>query len=194
MLSSLKLLSMTLSAQIDTSDWIVIGQIVAPQGLAGAVRVYPESDFPARFLEPGPRWLKTHPDGVPIPVTLTEGRFLHRPGLYVLTFAEYQSRTEAENLRGSQLVVPASDRPPLEPNEIHLMDLIGLDVVIPPDPEVIGTVVGLINAGNDLLEIRLHRPQSPMVLVPLVREIVPRIDLEQRRIELTPPTGLIPVK
>ncbi|AFY61333.1 ribosome maturation factor RimM [Synechococcus sp. PCC 6312] len=185
---------MTLSSQIDTSDWIVIGQIVAPQGLAGAVRVYPESDFPERFLEPGPRWLKTNHQNSPIPVTLTEGRFLNGPGLYVLTFAEYKTRTEAENLRGSQLVVPMSDRPPLEPNEFHLMDLIGLDVFIPPDPEVIGTVIGLINAGNDLLEVRLHRPQEPIVLIPLVREIVPTIDLQHRRIELTPPTGLIPVK
>lgn len=176
------------------SDWIVIGQIVAPQGLEGAVRVFPDSDFPERFLEPGPRWLKKSPDTDPIPVTLEQGRWLNGPGLYVLTFSECQSRNEAELLRGSQLVVPASDRPPLEPDEFHLLDLIGLEVFIPPADQAIGTVIGLINAGNDLLEIQLQQPPETTVLVPLVREIVPKIDLEQKRIELTPPSGLIPTK
>ena len=35
--------------------WLEIGTIVAAQGLRGEVRVYPSSDFPERFLEPGTR-------------------------------------------------------------------------------------------------------------------------------------------
>lgn len=176
------------------SDWLVIGQIVAPQGLDGAVRVFPDSDFPERFLEPGPRWLQKTPQTDPIPVTLVKGRWLTGPGLYVLTFAEYQSRDAAEQLRGSQLVVAADDRPPLEPDEFHLMDLIGLEVFVPPNEIAIGTVVGLVNAGNDLLEVQLNSPPDTTVLVPLVREIVPHIDLAQNRIHVTPPSGLIPTE
>ncbi|MGB3200994.1 MAG: ribosome maturation factor RimM, partial [Nodosilinea sp.] len=41
-----------------TDDWVEIGRIVAPQGVKGEVRVYPSTDFPERFLEPGDRWLK----------------------------------------------------------------------------------------------------------------------------------------
>ncbi len=176
------------------SDWLVIGRIVSPQGLDGSVRVYPDSDFPERFLEPGPRWLQQSPHSDPIPITLIKGRWLTGPGLYVLTFAEYQSRSEAERLRGSQLVISASDRPPLDPNEFHLMDLIGLEVFVAPEERAIGQVVGLVNAGNDLLEVKLHRHDALVVLVPLVREIVSKIDLEQKRVELTPPRGLIPTE
>ncbi len=184
----------SLSEITSKSDWLVIGQIVAPQGLDGSVRVFPDSDFPERFLEPGPRWLKTSPQTDPIPVTLVKGRWLSGPGLFVLTFAEYQSREAAEHLRGSQLVVAADDRPPLEPDEFHLMDLIGLEVFVPPGELAVGTVQGLVNAGNDLLEVTLHNPAGQTVLVPLVREIVPRIDLERKRLELTPPNGLIPTE
>ncbi|MGL5511579.1 MAG: ribosome maturation factor RimM, partial [Microcoleaceae cyanobacterium] len=38
-----------------STDFIEIGKIVAAHGLLGEVRVYPESDFPERFLEPGQR-------------------------------------------------------------------------------------------------------------------------------------------
>lgn len=34
------------------SEWIEIGTIVAAHGLTGEVRVYPNSDFPERFIEP----------------------------------------------------------------------------------------------------------------------------------------------
>jgi len=30
-------------------DWLEIGRIVAPQGLNGELRVYPDTDFPERF-------------------------------------------------------------------------------------------------------------------------------------------------
>ena len=38
-------------------DWLEIGKIVSPQGLIGELRVYPNTDFPERFEEPGKRWL-----------------------------------------------------------------------------------------------------------------------------------------
>ena len=38
--------------------WLTVGEIVAPHGLRGEVRVNPSSDFPERFLESGQRWLQ----------------------------------------------------------------------------------------------------------------------------------------
>ncbi|HEY9659223.1 MAG TPA: ribosome maturation factor RimM, partial [Allocoleopsis sp.] len=37
--------------------WLEIGKIVGVQGLKGEVRIYPNSDFPERFEQPGKRWL-----------------------------------------------------------------------------------------------------------------------------------------
>ena len=37
------------SPVVNLDDWIEIGKIVAPQGLDGEVRVYPDTDFPERF-------------------------------------------------------------------------------------------------------------------------------------------------
>ena len=167
-----------------------IGQVVATQGLRGELRVAPTSDFPERFLKPGPRWLRKG-QGPPRPVELLRGRRLANKGLFVLQLRGVDSREAAEELRGQRLLVNAAERPDLQEGEFHLMDLEGLDVRLDPAGPAIGTVVNLVHGGNDLLEIRL-RGWEPLVLVPFVEAIVPRIELEAGWLLLTPPSGLLP--
>lgn len=170
--------------------WLAIGKITSPQGLKGEVRVYPDSDFPQRFLEPGQRWLLSAGDSQPQAVELLAGRYVDGKGLYVLQFAGVSDRNQAEALRGALILVPEGDRPPLEPGEFHLLDLIGLPVIDQATQTQVGTVISVIPAGNDLLEVETLDHQQ--ALIPLVREIVPVVDLENGRIEITAPPGLIP--
>jgi 16S rRNA processing protein RimM len=175
-----------------SSDWLEIGKIVAPQGLLGEVRVYPNTDFPERFLEPGQRWLKRSPQAEPEPIELLYGRYLAGKGLYVIQLAGVENREQAESLRNCQLLVPESDRLPLEAGEFHVLDLLGLEVFLQDSQELLGTVKDVLPAGNDLLEVQLAHPQKQAtVLIPFVEAIVPVVDLERRRIEITPPPGLI---
>ncbi len=170
-------------------DWLEIGKIVAAQGLKGEVRIYPNSDFPERFEQPGKRWLLRPGMQEPEPIELLEGRYLNNKGLYVLRFAGVTDRDQAEALRDCRLVVPEDDRPELEEGEFHVVDLLGLEVFDQATQELIGKVVDVLPAGNDLLEVELL--SSKKVLVPFVEAIVPVVDLAQRRVEITPPAGLI---
>jgi 16S rRNA processing protein RimM len=178
-------------------QFIEIGKIVAPQGLRGELRVYPDSDFPERFLEPGTRWLLQPGQKQPQAIELVSGRYLQGKGLYVVQLAGIDNRTQAETLRGATLLVAASDRPHLEEDEFHVLDLIGLEVFDQATQVLIGNVVQVFPAGNDLLEVeRSPVPgaageKSQTVLIPFVKAIVPVVDLAQRRIEITPPPGLI---
>ncbi|MEL6163507.1 MAG: ribosome maturation factor RimM, partial [Cyanobacteria bacterium J06628_3] len=182
--------------------WLEIGKIVAPQGMKGELRVYPSTDFPERFEVAGVRWLLRPNTTEPEEVELIKGRFLEGKNLYVIQLGGVKYRDEAEELRGCKLLVPESDRPQLGEDEYHLMDLVGLPVFMQEDGKFIGTVVDLINAGNDLLEVRLgnkdklegeegdegvesKNKNSKNVLIPFVREIVPVVDLEAGRIEIT---------
>ncbi len=202
-------------------EWLEIGTIVAPQGLRGEMRVYPSSDFPKRFEEPGQRFLKRPGEAEPQPVELLRGRFVPGKGIYVVQLAGVENRDQAEALRDSVLLVPASDRPELGEDEYHIMDLIDLEVFNQLTGEAIGVVVNVIPAGNDLLEVKLHKQpeaapakqeapppnrtskirkpkrqtaQKPAtVLIPFVKAIAPVVDLQQGRIEITPPAGLLDV-
>ncbi|XHX80418.1 MAG: ribosome maturation factor RimM [Stenomitos frigidus ULC029] len=174
--------------------FLPIGKIVAAQGMKGEVRVYPESDFPERFLAPGKRWLQRSPSTPPEPIQLVRGRYLDGKGLYVVQFAGITDRTQAESLHDCKLFVPEGDRPPLEEGEFHILDLIGLEVFDQATHTPVGTVISIIQAGNDLLEVQRDSTEAKKlqtVLIPFVEAIVPIVDLQQRRIEITPPAGLI---
>ncbi len=209
--------------------WLEVGKVVAPQGLNGDVRVYPDSDFPERFEQPGPRWLRFPEQQEPQAIELLRGRYLSGKGLYVLKFAGIESREQAEALRGCGLLVRASDRPVLEAGEFYLPDLIGLAVFDQQTQSVVGTVVDTFRAGHDLLSVKLlpsqrakaeaeivKEPKTPekagkmrrrrqrktrsntskqdTILIPFVEAIVPVVDLEQQRIEIDPPPGLLDVE
>ncbi|MDX2214178.1 MAG: ribosome maturation factor RimM [Oculatellaceae cyanobacterium bins.114] len=175
------------------SGWIGIGKIVSAQGLKGEVRVYPDSDFPERFEQPGKRWLLRSPKATPEPVELVSGRYMPGKNLFVLRLAGIDDREQAEALRDSVLLVPESDRPLLEEDEFHVLDLIDLQVFDQATGALIGTVTDVIPAGNDLLEVKLHQAQgkASKVLIPFVKAIVPVVDLPARRLEISPPPGLI---
>ncbi|MGF1494058.1 MAG: ribosome maturation factor RimM [Microcoleaceae cyanobacterium] len=180
-------------------EWIEIGRIVAPQGLRGEVRVQPSTDFPERFLEPGQRWLLTQDQMEPKPIELLQGRFVTGKGFFVIQYAGIEKRNQAEALRGSRLLVTDQDRPELEADEFYVIDLVGLEVFNQAAGTVIGKVVDIIPAGNDLLEVELYQedqqPNSSQkkrkVLIPFVEEIVPVVEIAQGRLEINPPVGLV---
>jgi 16S rRNA processing protein RimM len=186
-------------------ELMTIGYIVNPQGLKGDVRVFPETDFPARFLKPGSRWLRRKGAALAEPIELLSGRFLDNKGLYVLHFEGIDDRDQAEALRGAELLVPESERVPLPPGQFHILDLIGLAVVVQGTGETIGTISDVLSLGNDLLQVqRVDRPRvegaevegegsgkSTPLLIPFVEAIVPVVDIPGGRVEITPPPGLL---
>lgn len=184
----------------DPGELMVVGRFVAAQGMAGEVRLLPLSDFPERFTRPGNRWLQA-PRAEPRQVRLLAGRPVPGKTLFVLRLEGIDNRTAAEALVGHHLLVPADDRPSLEPGEFHLLDLVGLQVRLLKEPATaVGTVTDLIHAGNDLLEVELAavpgeagaEPASPRrLLIPFVEPIVPEVNLAEGWIGISPPPGLL---
>ena len=200
-------------------ELLEVGTITSPQGLKGELRVYSESDFPERFTKAGSRWLQ-HPDtGAITRVQLKGGRSITGKNLYIIKLEGIDYRDRAEIYRNYKLLVDKSDRPKLSRDEFHVADLLDLEVYHQQTGENIGVVVDLYSAGNDLLEIRLHKqPEATIqpkrdlsrisrrskrkkyrpkgkkpltIFVPFVKEIVPVVDLENQRIEISPPDGLV---
>ena len=205
---------------MSVENLIIIGKIVAPQGLQGELRVQTDSDFPERFEQPGQRWLQINPQQPPQSVELLRGRSVPHKNLYIISLEGINSRNQAEALRGATLLVEKGDRPELEEDEYHVSDLIGLEVYNQQTQENIGIVVDVFGAGNDILEVQLHnqpepRPEKKLpdlskisriskrkknkekkskpvtVLIPFVMEIVPIVDIEAKLIEINPPSGLL---
>ena len=173
---------------IEKDKWMLLGEIVAPQGLKGDIRIKPSSDFPERFTRPGKRWIQKANE-LPKEIKLKKGMLIPGKSIYVLSIEGVSDRSSAEEIIGWKLVVPADSRPILGKGEYHYFDLIGLEARSGPTKTLIGYVTDLIKGGNDLLEIELI--EGKKVLVPFVHEIVPEIEIKEKWLLINPPPGLL---
>ena len=167
-----------------------MGRIVRPHGVLGELKVAPETDDPARF-----QVLETVYVGVDeasavsfdiVSVRLQPSKY----GITVLLMLEGVSgREAAEAMCKKNVYANEADLPALEDGEFYLSDLIGLPVST-LDGEEVGTVKDVLEGpGQDLLVIQT--PSGGQVMVPLVPELVPEIDLDAGRIQIDPVDGLL---
>ena len=160
-------------------DWL-IGEITSAQGLRGEVRVFPHTDFPERFkelAEVGVRRGEAPVQVVPITACRISGRRI------VLKLAGVDTREQAEALRGAHLVIPSSWAVPLGEDEYYHHQLLGLEVVTSAG-ESLGKITRIHQTGaNDVYE-------TPLALIPAVKEFIREIDLQRGRMVVEARSGL----
>ncbi|HEY3417057.1 MAG TPA: ribosome maturation factor RimM, partial [Armatimonadota bacterium] len=157
-----------------------IGEITAPQGLRGELRVYPHTDFPDRFLDLEEIGLREGGDAVRV-VTVEYARVLGHK--IVLKLDGIDTIDQAERLRGTHLVVPQSWARELGEDEYYHHQLIGLEVVT-TDGESLGQISEIWRTGaNDVYE-------TPLALVPATKDIIREIDLDHGRMVVDARPGL----
>ncbi|REE99092.1 ribosome maturation factor RimM [Thermomonospora umbrina] len=169
----------------DEIDRLVIGRIGRPHGIRGEVTVDVRTDDPGSRFAPG-AVLATDP-GQAGPLTVEHAHW--HSGRLLLRFAGVDDRSAAEELRGTWLVVDATDLPSLDdPDEFHDQELVGLAVQTTAGARV-GTVTEVRHFGQDILVVT--RDGGGEALVPFVAAIVPEVDLAGHRIVIDPPPGLL---
>lgn len=126
-------------------DKILVGKIVAPQGLRGEFRVQTysaaEIDFKKFRIESAK-------------CTHEQFHFVRmlKPNVIIAKIDGVNDRNAAENLRGTELFILRSDLPELKNGEYYQSDLIGFDVI--RDGKKIGIVDGFQNFGaGDIIEL-----------------------------------------
>ena len=95
----------------------------------------------------------------------------------IARIAEVTDRNAAEALRGTELTVPRSALPPLEPGEYYHADLLGLPVVS-LEGEALGQVVAIDDFGaGDVIEV--ERSDKKRFMVPMNADAVPEWNAER---------------
>ena len=167
-------------------DWdrmVLVGRVARPHGLRGHVVVNPDTDFPETRFAPGSvLWLGGE-DG-PRPVTVRESRM--QGGRPVIALEGTSRIEDVESWGGRELRVPEAALAALPADVYYEHQLVGCAVET-VDGVPVGTVVR-VEGGAPRLVIDGPRGE---VLVPLAQEICVDIDIEARRIRITPPEGLL---
>ena len=100
----------------------------------------------------------------------------------ILRLEGSDGREAAEDLRGREILVPRDDAPPLEDDEWWATDLEGC-AVRDGDRDV-GVVARLLALPScEVLEVT-RRSGGPELLVPLIKDAVRDVDLEERVIDV----------
>jgi len=165
-------------------ELIRIGQITAPHGVRGAVRVYPLSDFPERYRTLRRAFLGDETR----PLQVRFRGFVGR--LVILELEGITDRNQAERLRGQYLLVRRSEVHPLPEGYYYDFDIIGLDVV-DPEGKPLGRVTGVDHnvPVHDLYLV--ETAPGKVYAVPAVKEFVKEIDLAGGRMVIQPIPGLL---
>ena len=193
-----------------TFGFVEIGSITGPHGVHGWVKVKGCTDFPERLTRAGmPLHLKAARKRAPRKVTLAAGKFLG-DDQFLVQLQGYYDRGESQSLKGSTLYYATQQDSVKEEDEIVLSELVGLSVYKTAENEenlLVGTILGVVLAEemcaipgllHDQIEVGVTRKSSEpdgspqdLLLIPLVPEIVTKIDLENELILVDPPAGLL---
>ncbi len=173
----------------DDAGYLVVGTVQKPHGIKGELYVRLETDRPEAVFAAGRVLLLADASGRPTGGSLTVERARAFKGGLLLKAAGLGGRTpEVEEMRGLSLLIPASEAAPLDEGEVFVHQLVGMRVVA--GEEVVGTVHDVYEApGGHLLAVR--RPGRPELMLPFVAEMIRRLDVEGRTLEIDPPAGLL---
>lgn len=164
---------------------VELGQLVTRHGVRGELRLLPHNpDTDAAVLRAGVVLLR--PDGARQPVRVRAARRHKR--FLLLQLEGIDDATAAAALVGCRVAVPRAALPDPGPAAVYHADLLGCAVVT-TGGAALGTVQGMLVTGaNDVCVVRDGRRE---VLVPLIADVVERIDLAARRLVVRPLPGLL---
>ena len=187
--------------------WVVLARVLRPRGNKGEVVAELLTDFPSRFSNLKTIYVRKN-DEEPQATGLRHFWVdRNHPGMGVFHFEGRASISDAEQLRGCEVLLPLEERVALPAGTYFVTDLMGCTVFEVPvestklsspacameeAPRVLGTVsdvmfTGESVAGTAVLQVETTRGE---LLVPLAEDICARIDVAGRRIEVRLPEGL----
>jgi 16S rRNA processing protein RimM len=162
-----------------------LGRISGAQGLGGAVKVRP--DAAAATTDPEVfQALAEVVIGEQTYAVLQADRLKNQ---VLLRLAGVETRTQAEQLSGRQVLGDRRRFPPLPPGEYYWFQLLGLPVYDAGDGALLGRLQEILpTPGHDVYVVVQGQRE---LLLPAVAEVVVEINLEEGFLKVAPTPGLL---
>ena len=165
-------------------ELVAIARIARPRGVRGELVAEVLTDFPERFdgLKNATAVL---PNGSRRELKIENAWFQN--DRIVMKFEGVDSIEAADELREADICVPESDAVPLDEGEFFDWQLEGC-IAVTVGGDTLGTVKELMRTGGtEVLVIEGEREY----LVPFAESICTEVDIENKRIVIDPPEGLL---
>lgn len=167
-----------------------VGLLTSAHGIKGAVKVYPTTDDPERFLDLETVLYSRTQDEEDIVTEYHIDRVQFSQKIVILTFREVTDRNQAETLRGGSLWIPDEVALPLEEDEFYIRDFMEATVK-EEDGSLVGSVLDIVSTGsNEVLLIKDTEGKEWMI--PVIKDCIIRMDAEKKEIIVHLLKGLRP--
>ncbi|MBQ9407863.1 MAG: 16S rRNA processing protein RimM [Clostridia bacterium] len=156
------------------TEYLMVGEILKPQGIQGEVKVRPITADPMRFADAEDYYLSENGG-----YTAVKCRFVRFDGQAVyLKIGGVNDRNSAEKLRGRFLYVDRAHAIELGEDEYFIADLEGLKGVDDEGNEL-GTLTEVMQPGGNDVYVFTDKAKKRELLVPALKSVVVRTDLEE---------------
>ena len=162
--------------------FIVVGQIGRTHGVKGEIGLNLLTDFPERLTAGKEVFLgEAH-----IPVKIANSR--PKGSTLILRFENYETIEQVSTLRNQFVYVRTDSIPSLPQGEYYHHELLGIQVYNEAK-ELLGAITEILTTGaNDVYVVRNETNEE--TLLPVIKQVVISIDLEQKIMIVSPPTYL----
>ena len=176
-----------------TPEYAIVGRIRKPHGIRGEVVVELVTDAPEAMFASGARVFvgttAPEPDAAAMREVKVE-RARDTGAFWLVKLDTIADRNEAERWRDRYVYVPDTELPAPAADEVYLHDLPGMRVVLADGDVPVGEVVAFYELPQGLV-IEVKKDDDTLVMVPYIPTIVKEVDVDAKRVVLTPPEGLL---
>ncbi|NQZ75837.1 MAG: 16S rRNA processing protein RimM [Ekhidna sp.] len=167
------------------NDCYQLGEVIKTHGLHGEVTVLLEVDFPEEYRNLESVFLEQQGRLVPFfisTIQINQDRAL-------IKFEEIDSLDSARTMVKSKLYLPLNQLPELEEDQYYFHDLVNCEVF--EEDYKIGVIKEVIDFNsNQLLAVQNGDRE---ILIPLKDEIVLQVDIENKKVLVDLPEGLLEI-
>jgi len=166
------------------TDYLTVGLIVNTHGVRGEMKVIPTTSDINRFDYLKIVWIEK--DG-----RLTEHFVDHvryHKNFVLIKIHGIDTMDKAAEFKNCYLKVDRRNARPLDENEFFIADLVGCEVY--EGDVILGKITDVLQTGsNDVYVVKGEKYGE--ILIPALTDVVLNVDIENKRIQVTLPEGLV---
>ena len=160
-------------------DTFKIGKIIGVHGIKGDIKIYPYTNNENLF------------NTLKYVLIDNEKHYIisarNHKNIVIIKFDNIDDRTAAEKYVNKYILISREQATPLKENEHYITDLIGCSVY--ENDILLGKLFDIIVTGSN--DVYLVKSVTNELLIPALKSVVKKIDLNKKRIDVILPNGLI---
>lgn len=170
---------------MDRSDLFELGKVLKTFGSKGEVIIYLDVDRPDKYRKLDSVFIRFNQSLIPF---FIESVQIKPKNQAIVKFQDVDTQDDAAMFSGCSLFLPLSSLPKLSGNKFYYHEIVGFTVTDLQKGNI-GTVKRVLELPNqDMFEIEFGHKE---ILIPVVDEIIRKVDRKNRILKIDAPEGLI---